>query len=65
MNEPTAPRPAPKILRGHSQEERSKRADFARLLRSVAMPDEELLANLGMFIRRQEWSRYLFMHHLY
>jgi len=29
------------------------------------MPEEERMANLGMFVRRQQWARYLFLHELY
>ncbi len=31
----------------------------------MELPDDELMANLGMFVRRQQWARYLFMHELY
>jgi hypothetical protein len=53
------------VLSMQSENERTRRAAFARLFRSAAIPEEELLANLGLFVRRQQWARYLFMHDLY
>lgn len=34
-------------------------------LKSGAVPDEQLLNNLGLFIRRQTWGRYAFMMEIY
>src|SRR3954471_24482233 len=53
------------VLSLQSPEEEERRAEFARLFRNLKLPDEELMANLGLFVRRQEWARYLFMHELY
>jgi hypothetical protein len=53
------------VLSLKSADEADNRAAFARLFRSLDLPDEELMANLGMFVRRQQWARYLFMHDLY
>ena len=55
----------PRVLGLHSASEAEHRRAFARRFRSIGMPDEELMTNLGMFVRRQQWSRYLFMHELY
>jgi hypothetical protein len=48
-----------------SEREQQRRAQFVELFRSLELPDDELMANLGMFVRRQQWARYLFMHELY
>lgn len=53
------------VLSLQSVPERERRAAFGRLFRSAAIPEEELLANLGLFMRRQQWARCLFMHDLY
>jgi hypothetical protein len=53
------------VLSLQTETERNRRAEFARLFRSAAIPEEELLANLGLFMRRQHWARCLFMHDLY
>jgi hypothetical protein len=54
-----------KVVSLQSPTEAQRRREFARLFRSLEMPDAELMANLGMFVRRQQWARYLFMHDLY
>ncbi len=53
------------VMSLQSEEEQTRRAAFASLLRSAPLPEDELLSNLGLFVRRQSWARYLFMHELY
>jgi hypothetical protein len=57
--------PAFTVLSLQTETERSRHAAFGQLLRSAAIPEEELLANLALFMRRQLWARCLFMHDLY
>ncbi len=53
------------IRHNSSDEERARRAAFARLFRDSPIPEGELLANLGLYASRQTLSRMLFMHQLY
>jgi len=46
-------------------EELQRHKEFLSLFRRSPIPDEELLQNLGLFIRRQALTRILFMHELY
>jgi hypothetical protein len=56
----------PKILDGNmSTSEREQRQDFAAKLRSSGIPDNEILANLALYLNRQELSRILFMSEIY
>jgi hypothetical protein len=48
-----------------STNEKSQREKFFELYKSCPIPDNELLLNLGLFIKRQDLSRILFMHELY
>jgi len=48
-----------------SSAERERRDRFAALFKSNPLPDNELIANLGLFTNRQTLSRMLFMHELY
>lgn len=48
-----------------SQQELANRARFAELFFHAPIPREELLTNIGLFVRRQELSRILYMHELY
>ncbi|MBF0498577.1 MAG: crotonobetainyl-CoA--carnitine CoA-transferase [Candidatus Riflebacteria bacterium] len=48
-----------------SDKESNARANFFELFKNCPIPDNELLANLGLFIKRQSLSRILFMHDLY
>jgi len=48
-----------------STNELSLRERFFKLFKESPIPDNELLSNLGLFIRRQDLSRILFMHELY
>jgi hypothetical protein len=55
------------ITIGHrsSEEMRLVRERFAKLFRDCPIPDNELLSNLGLFIRRQAFARMLLMNDLY
>jgi len=48
-----------------SKREASLREDFFKLFNERAIPDDEVLNNLGMFISRQSLSRIIFMHNMY
>ena len=48
-----------------SKAERSIRDEFLELFENCPIPKDELLLNLGLFIKRQDLSRILFMHELY
>lgn len=54
-----------RVLTFSSETEVERRRRMLELFRSVPIPDDELLAQLGMFARRQVWARWLFMHELY
>ena len=45
--------------------EKEIRRDLLKLYRDCPIPEDEILSNLGLFIRRQDLSRVLFMHELY
>ncbi len=48
-----------------SNNESSKREEFYKLFKNCPIPKEELLINVGLFEKRQDFSRQLFMHELY
>ncbi len=48
-----------------SETEKDIRGNFIDLFRDCPIPKEELLSNLGLFMRRQDLARVLFMHELY
>ncbi len=48
-----------------SQKEVAERARLLDLFKNSPLPDEEILKNLGLFIRRQYLMRMLFMHEIY
>jgi hypothetical protein len=48
-----------------SLDENNLRERFFKLFRECPIPDNELLSNLGLFIRRQVLSKMLFMNDLY
>jgi Macrocin-O-methyltransferase (TylF) len=51
---------------GHATlDEQSLRGDFLDVFRACPIPGEELLANLGLFIKRQDLARTLFLIDLY
>jgi hypothetical protein len=48
-----------------STNEKSLRERFFKLFRNCPIPNNELLLNLGLFIKRQDLTRILFMNELY
>ena len=48
-----------------SDTEQSLRQDFFRLYKECPIPDNEILSNLGLFIKRQDLSNILFKQKLY
>lgn len=48
-----------------SSDEQSRRAQFIQQFQNAPIPENEMLSNLGLFIRRQDLSRILFMNELY
>jgi Macrocin-O-methyltransferase (TylF) len=48
-----------------SEQEQEARDSITSLFRACPIPENELLSNLGLFTRRQNLSRILFMHELY
>lgn len=48
-----------------SQKENSIRSDFYDIFKQCPIPENEILSHLGLFIKRQDLSRLLFMHELY
>jgi len=48
-----------------TNKEKSDRSELLSLFQNTPLPENELLTNLGLFIKRHEWSRYLFMNELY
>jgi hypothetical protein len=57
--------PPIRTLGGSTASEVSNKAQLAARLRSAAIPDNELLDNLGLFLTRQTLSRINFMQQLY
>lgn len=54
-----------KIKEYASINEKSLRERFFKLFRDCPIPDNELLFNLGLFIKRQDLTRILFMNEIY
>ena len=48
-----------------SEHESDIRRKLAQLFRTCPIPDDELLSNLGLFIKRKDLSRILFLQDLY
>jgi hypothetical protein len=48
-----------------SDDEKQRRADFVKLFENSPIPQNELLEQLGLYMRRQSLSRVLFMNDLY
>ncbi|PLA74890.1 crotonobetainyl-CoA--carnitine CoA-transferase [Hydrogenovibrio sp. SC-1] len=53
------------VLGGSTTEEKNNKTHLVKTLRSSAIPDSELLDNLGLFLTRQSLSRINFMQELY
>lgn len=53
------------IVKKATEKENLNREDFTRLFKNCPIPENEILSNLGLFIKRQSLSRILFMHDLY
>ena len=54
-----------KIRLQTSDHEKNTRAQFLNLFKNNPIPMDELIVNLGLFIKRQDLSRLLFIHELY
>lgn len=54
-----------KIHELSSEKEKAIRESIIQLFKETPIPENELLSNLGLFIRRQDFSRILFMNELY
>jgi hypothetical protein len=50
---------------GSTASELSNRQRCLELFRRAPIPKDELLGQLGLFINRQVWSRYFYLHELY
>ena len=50
---------------GYEEAEQKRRDAFIELYKNNPIPDNEVLRNLGLFIRRQDLSRILYMNDLY
>ena len=61
----SAPQPNKDLGPHSSDPEVEAEKNLLRLFRETPIPERDLLRNLGLYIRRQEWARYLFMHELY
>ena len=48
-----------------SESENQNEAEHVDLLRDCPIPDDEILANLGLFLTSKSLSRILFMNHIY
>ena len=48
-----------------SQKENDLRNDFLSLFKQCPIPENKIMSNLGLFIKRQDLSRILFMNELY
>lgn len=49
----------------HSDKEKESQDKLLTLLKKSPIPDQELIPNLPLFLRRQDVARILFMNHLY
>jgi len=59
-----SPKPA-NVLVGSKESELDNRNELLKLMKSSPIPDSEVLMNLGLFLKRQDLSRILFMNELY
>lgn len=53
------------VLVGSKQTELDNRSQLLKLMETSPIPDSEVLMNLGLFLKRQDLSRILFMNELY
>lgn len=53
------------VVQASSQVERARRAGFLDEFRDCPLPDDEILSNLGLFLKRQDLSRVLLIAELY
>ena len=53
------------VLSGSTEAERERSARLRELLVASPVPADEILSNLGLYLRRQTLSRILFMQELY
>jgi len=54
-----------KTIESQSPTESSVRDSFFEIFRNCPIPEDELLSNVGLFIKRQDLSKILFMNDLY
>lgn len=54
-----------KVIEYVSQKESNIRNNFYDLFKQCPIPRNEIMSNLGLFIKRKDFSRILFMHDLY
>lgn len=55
----------PRVAIESTNEQRDQLQTMAQLVRENGIPEGELLQNLGLFLTRQNFSRLLFVKHLY
>lgn len=48
-----------------SNEEKSNRKNFTKLFKSTTIAEDEITSNLGLFLKRQEFSKMLFLNSIY
>ena len=53
------------VIGGSQPSELENRSELLDLMRNCPIPDSEFLANLGLFVKRQDLSRILFMNDIY
>ena len=53
------------VLVGSKQTELDNRSQLLKLMQTSPIPESEVLMNLGLFLKRQDLSRILFMNELY
>lgn len=53
------------FITGASDDEKQAREDFFQLYRNCPVPDNQIMDNLGLFLKRQNLSRILLMNELY
>jgi len=53
------------IISGSSKEEMATRSEFLELYKNSPIPEEEVLQNLGLFLKRQHLSRILMLNDMY